>query len=75
MALCERLDAIGSNQYKDPDMSATLDIIYVHIEMVQQQLVVPPSITVTITAEDARKNWSSRFNVTMDVLTTIPTFN
>ena len=67
-ALCERLDAIGSNQYKDPDMSATLDIIYVHIEMVQQQLVVPPSITVTITAEDARKNWSSRFNVTMDNL-------
>jgi hypothetical protein len=68
MALCDHLDAIGSNQYKDPDMSATLDIICVHIETVQQQLVVPPSITVTITAEDARKIWSSRPNITMDNL-------
>ena len=37
MALCERLDAIGSNQYKDPDMSATLDKLCLHIETVQQQ--------------------------------------
>ena len=68
MALCERLDAIGSNQYKDPDMSATLDKLCLHIETVQQQLVVPPSITVTITAKDAWKIWSSRPNSTTDNL-------